>query len=134
MFFADVNIASVVTPETLEASRLSIEIEEEFGLLCPDKRYIEANPWLVHTFWSIGMADPFPDESTVMEEHNKWIDGAFAVGAAVYPASRYTPDHSPAMLYVPSQYMMIKIIRACMGCAVPGDLWFHHGATAYHCC
>ena len=86
------NIASAVTPATLKASQLSIEIEEEFDLLCPDKRFIEARPFMVHTFWSIGMADPFPDESTVMEEDNKWIDGAFAISTPVYPPSRYRPD------------------------------------------
>ena len=80
---------------------------------------------MVHTFWSIGMADPFPDESTAMEEDNTWIEGAFAISAPVYPKSRYLPDQSPAMLYVPSKYMMIKIIRACMGCTEPTDLWFH---------
>ena len=125
VFFADINIANTVKPETLKASSLSVEVEESYDLVCPDKSFVASNPFLVHTFWSIGMADPYPDESTMFEPDNKWIDGMFKIGTPVYPESRYREDQSPAMLYIPSKYMMIKIIRACMACEDPQDLWFN---------
>ena len=126
VFFQDVNIAKAATEATIKASHLKFEVEEEFDILCTSKQFIEQQPFLVHTFWSIGMADPFPDESTTMDEDNKWIGPEpFTISQPVYPTSRYRPDQSPKIIYIPSRYLMIKILRACFGCATADDLWFN---------
>ena len=92
-----------------------------------DKKNITEQPFLIHTFWSIGMADPFPDESTMFEENtNKFIGpDPFTHDHLVYPKQRYQPDQSPMIMYLPGRYILIKIIRACMGCYKPEDLWFN---------
>ena len=72
---------------------------------------VEKKPWLVNSFWTIGWPDPFPDE------HSN-IDGLFLDNEKdlVYNESRYTEEHSPFMLYIPNKVVMVKIMRACLGC------------------
>ena len=43
-------------------------------MVLSDPKYIKKRPYNIHTFWSIGMADPFPDGSTMFEtDKNSWI-------------------------------------------------------------
>lgn len=66
---------------------LSIEIEEEYDMLLSDQKFIKKRPYNIHTFWSIGMADPFPDASTIFEaDKNGWIGPEnFSHDVLVYP-------------------------------------------------
>ena len=71
------------------------------------------------------MADPFPDEATVADTENMTIiDEEISLDKLVYPASRYN-EHHPRPIYIPSRYLMIKMIKSCMGCRTKDDLWFN---------
>lgn len=76
----------------------------------------------------MGLPDPFPDESTVMDTNNCYNDpnSKFTVEDMVYPKSRYFDEYSPMIIYIPSKPMMVKIMRACMGCQSPADLWINN--------
>ena len=43
----------------------------------------------------------------------------------VYPASRYIEEGSPKCIYIPSQEIMLTIMRACVGVKDPEHLWFN---------
>ena len=43
----------------------------------------------------------------------------------VYHESRYTEDYSPLVIYVPSKMVLVKLMRACMACDDPSDLWIN---------
>mmetsp|Transcript_38258 Transcript_38258/g.58324 ORF Transcript_38258/g.58324 Transcript_38258/m.58324 type:complete len:85 (-) Transcript_38258:25-279(-) len=81
---------------------------------------------MVMSFWQIGMADPFPDESTVItDEHTLIGNEELTVDNLVYPRYRYVEGQSPLSIYIPSKMIMAKLIRACMGCISPDELWFN---------
>ena len=73
-------------------------------------------------FWSIGLADPFPDETTLIEER-QYED--IKVEKYIYPESRYKEGQSPRTIFLPTRHIFFKMIRACMGCESPEDLWFN---------
>ena len=78
------------------------------------------------TFWSIGMADPFPDETTMMDSENQILGNEeFTADNLIYPEYKYRKDECPACIYVPSRPLLLKILRACMGCSSSKDLWFN---------
>ena len=71
------------------------------------------------------MADPFPDEATDLDKENDFVvSERIVVDKYVYPITRFH-EHSPRPVYIPSRYLMIKIIKACMGCQSKNDLWFN---------
>lgn len=76
------------------------------------------------------MADPFPDESSSYDTENMCTNPnePFSIDKNIYPDSRYCAEHSPMIIYVPSRVIMIKLMRACMGCDKPEDLWFNNGS------
>ena len=55
------------------------------------------------SFWSVGLADPFPDETTTMGGENTIINGDITIDKWVYPDCRYTEGQSPKCIYVPSK-------------------------------
>ena len=72
----------------------------------------------------MGLADPFPDEGTIMDKNNELLSkNQMSIEKLIYPKSRYSYNYSPARIYIPSRYVMIKIIKACIGCTTPRDLW-----------
>jgi len=120
------DISKTVCSFTARAANLPFEFEQKYDLQLRDPSLIEKQPWLIHTFWSLGMADPFPDESTIVETLNQYISAEpFSLGTPVYPRGRMNPAQSPVTLYIPSRYLMIKMIRACLDCHNPYDLWFN---------
>jgi hypothetical protein len=51
---------------TLKASKTTKEFDKKYGLaiIKSKKKKIEYKLHRIHSFWSLGIADPFPDEST----------------------------------------------------------------------
>ena len=72
---------------------------------------------MVNTFWSIGMSDPFPDESTILEqESHLFTNVEFNINNPVYPKFKYVKDQIPFMIFIPSKQFMMKLMRSCIGC------------------
>ena len=44
----------------------------------------------------------------------------------IYPRDRYTSEHSPMTIYIPTREIMFKMMRACLGCKNVEDLWIFH--------
>lgn len=125
-FLKGVNISRKPLPETLEEGKISFDFEKRYNTTIDSKDHIDKRTWNIHSFWSLGMADPFPDESTMIDTDNQYVGpDKFSMKKLVYPKSRFTKEHTPMIIYVPSREMMIKIMRACMGCQNVNDLWFN---------
>lgn len=45
--------------------------------------------------------------------------------ADVYKQSRYKPDMSPLCIYIPTRFVMFKLMRSCIDVYDPSDLWFN---------
>ena len=58
-------------------------------------------------------------------ENNSEIETAFLENpnGLVYAESRFKEEFSPMVIYVPSRLIMMKLMRACIACEFPGDLW-----------
>ena len=82
---------------------------------------------MVNTFWSIGISDPFPDESTILEQENQLFGTQkFELEKYVYPTFRYIKGQSPMQIYMPSKQILLKLVRACIGCSNESELWFNN--------
>jgi hypothetical protein len=68
------------------------------------------------------MSDPFPEEKMQVYGNVK----APMYHIDVYKDARYTPDHSPSVIYIPTKTLMIKMMRACIAVDDPADLWFNN--------
>jgi hypothetical protein len=80
----------------------------------------EYQPYFVNTFGGLAWPDPFPDKTSSVEPellHDRQD--------LVYPPSRYRNEASPAMLFLPSKQMILKMMRACMGVTRIQDLWLY---------
>ena len=44
----------------------------------------------------------------------------------VYPDSRFPPDSSPASIYLPTNDMILTMMRACIEVKEPEDLWINN--------
>ena len=125
-FLKSVNISRKPLPDTIEEGKISFDFEKRYHTCINGKETINKRPWNIHSFWSLGMADPFPDESTMMDTDNQYVGpDKFNMSKLVYPKSRFTKEHTPMIIYIPSREMMIKIMRASMGCQRIEDLWFN---------
>ena len=86
-------------------------IETSFGHLKTDGPVClndySSNSYLINSFECLGWHDPFDPPLELTEL------GAFDL---VYPPQRYVDDHSPLCIYLPSRDVMLKIMRACVGC------------------
>ena len=40
-----------------------------------------------------------------------------------YPIKCYFEDNSPSCIYIPSNETLFKMMKACVGCQFPEDLW-----------
>lgn len=78
------------------------------------------------TFWAIGMADPFPDETTMMDKSSHLLgDEEITAEKLIYAPHKYIKGTYPKCIYMPSRPMLLKIMRACMGCMSANELWFN---------
>jgi hypothetical protein len=65
-----VNISRAPLAETLEEGKVSFDFEKKYKTVVEEKKFMGKRPWNIHSFWSLGMADPFPDESTMVDTDN----------------------------------------------------------------
>ncbi len=65
------------------------------------------------------MQDPFPKE-----QNDADVPNLEQVDDLVYPPNSYIEDYVPQFVYIPSDKMMFKIMRACIGLTNPEDLWY----------
>jgi hypothetical protein len=80
-----------------------MENEKRYGFCYTKWELIDLKPYHVNTFWSIGLPDPFPDESTVLEKDNQLLGNApLKIGKLIYPANRYRKGVHLMSIYVPS--------------------------------
>ena len=49
----------------------------------------------------------------------------------VYQAQRYIEDCSPMCVYIPSNEVLFKMMRACIGCDNVEDLWIYHDKFSF---
>ena len=66
---------------------------------------------MIDSFEGVGMTDPFPDEKMQCNGNVR----APMYHIDVYQKSRYTPDNSPSVIYIPTRNVMIKMMRSCIG-------------------
>jgi hypothetical protein len=64
------NISRQPTAETIEEAKISFDFEAKHKTMVEKKSIIDASPFFIHSFWALGMADPFPDESTMIDTDN----------------------------------------------------------------
>ena len=125
-YFSEIHLTKQPLEKTIDLSTFSLDFEIAYGFSFENKKNKKMQPWRINTFWSLGLADPFPDETTIMEKE-KALDGEkqFTLEERIYPDSRYDPKEVPLMIYLPSRIMMWKMIRSCMGCKNVSELWFN---------
>lgn len=126
IFSDDIDISLRPTEKTLQMSQLTYDNEEKYGFAYSEEEMAKMNFFNVNAFWHIGISDPYPDESTIVEAQNQLLgDEEFTLEKLVYPKQRYAKGVIPMQIYIPSKQVMLKIIRACIGCDEVGDLWFN---------
>lgn len=113
---------------TQQLAALTLQNEQNYGFLQENQEEtIKKSQFMVNTFWSIGMSDPFPDESTILEqESHLFTNVAFDINTHVYPSYKYKEGQIPFMIFIPSKQLMMKLMRSCIGCSSPRDLWFNN--------
>jgi hypothetical protein len=79
----------------------------------------------INSFFDIGWADPFTEESPNGLDLIKSIKLPSSADDLVYDESRYNEKHSPYVIYLPSDDVMFKLMRACLHCEAVGDLWIN---------
>jgi hypothetical protein len=82
---------------------------------------MKPNSWNINSFKSIGWPDPFPDDYSSIE--GGYLKDRFKF---VYQDHRYTPDHSPFMIYIPSRHVMVKLMRSCLGIQSLDEFWIYN--------
>jgi hypothetical protein len=100
------------------SASISLDFENAYCPVAIDDSYMKANPWFIHSFYALGLDDPFYDESSLFDSENDCRDPKkpFKMEENIYPDSRYCAEHSPLILYIPSKNLMIKMMRACFDC------------------
>ena len=122
------NLAHTDQTEISEETRENSIIAKDF--LTPGRYDIiddrMAN-YLINRFWTVGFADPFPDDDkNIIGSVDDTPDDLATPCRAedrVYPDSRYTPGNSPFCIYLPNKEVMLKLMRACVKVKIVEDLW-----------
>ena len=78
----------------------------------------------ISSFFDIGWCDPFTDESPNGLDLIKSIKLP-SCADLVYHESRYNESYSPYVVYLPTEDVMFKLMRACLDCHEVGDLWIN---------
>jgi hypothetical protein len=67
-------------------------------------------------------------KSSIYQAKDVVIDPNFPseVMNLIYSQNRYTPEHSPLCVYIPSAEVLFKLVRACQGCKKLEDLWIYN--------
>jgi len=71
----------------------------------------------------IGWPDPFTTKSA--KQSLALVTAGLPEGAddLVYHPSRYDPHYAPYVVYLPTDEVMFKMMRACLRCQEAQDLW-----------
>lgn len=84
--FTHIDISKRPTEKTKRLSEISVQNEKRYGFTYTKAQLWDLKPFNVNTFWSIGMPDPFPDESTVIEKDNQLLGNEpLKIGKLIYP-------------------------------------------------
>jgi hypothetical protein len=119
----EIDISLKVTEKTALLAKLSPADDEKYGYV---STFSNKQKYANLTFWSIGMADPFPDETTTADPNcNMLGDQEFTPENLIYPEYKYSKEMSPLCVYIPSKQLLLKILRACMGVEEVKELWFN---------
>lgn len=98
--------------------------------------------YLIKRFEDIGWVDPFPDDcldvNYVTEDDEYTSGGGDGPGPCIpadkdayaYAESRLIKGFIPTVIYVPSEEMMFKMMRACIGVTDKKDLWIYKQGDA----
>ena len=94
------------------------KFEETYGITCT------LNPYNVNYFSQLGWVDPFPNEDDPPINHKHDFKKVPWVPAdIIYPLTRFHPKDTPMIIYIPSKEIMFKMMRACVNCKTPEELW-----------
>lgn len=75
----------------------------------------------INSFLEIRWQDPFPDENTSLgQDQDEFI---LHKDTLVYPEEFFHPKHGPMVITRPTDLVMLKLMRACVGCEEVDDLW-----------
>ena len=115
-----------------EETKLNSVIAKDF---LTEERYNivddRAASFLINRFWTVGFADPYPDDDLniigSVDDIPKDFHSPCRVGDRVYPDSRYSDGNSPYCIYIPCKEVMLKLMRACIKVKTPEDLWIMSG-------
>lgn len=108
-------------PETRKDGDLRADIERDLKVGGGKGKAAKNKAWKIRHLWEIGWADPFPDEHTGLD---KMVE--LDKDRPVYPEQRYeTPFGSPLLMFSPTDIVLLKMMKACISCGDPEDLWIH---------
>ena len=81
--------------------------------------------WKINSFLAIAWPTPFHDDKMfeIAQSDRKFISESKTVLA--YKRGRYLPTHSPKLVYMPTEAVMIKMMRACLGLKNLDELWIN---------
>ena len=85
---------------------------------------------MINSFTQVGLEDPFPNDDEYIEGSLDDVDPeVYRVPTkpedTVYGESRFIEGFGPYCLYIPRKEIMLKLMRACVNCKEPSDLWFN---------
>ena len=67
MFFKGIHVTKKPIKKTIEEAECSVSFEINYNFSIENAINKIDRPWVFNSFWSIGLADPFPDESTLLD-------------------------------------------------------------------
>ena len=94
---------------TLVGPTVGDDFYENYGSIFDDVSGPHNQHKNITTFEQIGLQDPFPSEPpTHRFKHPVRFDDF------VYPPSKLAKNESPKLIYVPSSWVLFKLMRACI--------------------
>ena len=122
-----IDATSRVSPETEKMGNMSVQLEYDFQIVHKKTQKLDDfKTYFINSFQAIGWPDPFPDEHTMaIHDQNQETEFLRDPEDLVYHESRYSEEYSPLVIYMPSKMVLVKLMRACMACDDPSDLWIN---------
>ena len=130
----NMNLGQRPNEETLKNSKISSKFLDKASRFVLKEEKQTDKTFLINRFFDIGWADPFAADNDGLVKDQLLTDPE----DLVYENCRYVQRYSPYVIYVPKKEVMLKIMRACIGCKQPKDLWIHSGEAeapgCHDCC
>ena len=83
---------------------------------------------MINCFKQINWVDPFPDEKMPSVTCRCVIPEKF--DDIIYKKGQgRNPKKSPNIIYIPSAFIMLKMMRACINAHHNGELWLYGGLS-----